>query len=30
VGRPKSMLTLADAQGHSRAISITSSRRVFA
>jgi REP element-mobilizing transposase RayT len=29
VGRPKSMATHADAQGHNRAISITSSRRVF-
>ncbi|MEI7698511.1 MAG: hypothetical protein WCK86_01840 [Planctomycetia bacterium] len=29
VGRPKSMATHADAQGHNRASSITSSRRVF-
>ena len=29
VGRPQSMATHADAQGHNRAISITSARRVF-
>ena len=30
VGRPKSMSTNAEARGHNRAISISSSRRVFA
>jgi hypothetical protein len=30
VGRPKSMSTHADSRGHNRAISISSSRRLFA
>ena len=30
VGRPKSMSTHADSHGHNRAISISSSRRLFA
>jgi hypothetical protein len=30
VGRPKSMSTHSDSRGHNRAISISSSRRLFA